>query len=144
MNCIRFLITAFIICTSFVLFGQKTIIKGRITDKETKEPLPFVNVAFKNSKIGTTSNFEGYFSIETYYATDSLTASFVGYKPLSRKVKKDISQTLNFELDPGNVQLQEIIIKPDKKYKDPAIAIMERVVENKKINDRKKLDAYEY
>lgn len=138
-----FYLLTFLILSS-VAFGQKTIINGRITDAETNEPLPFVNVAFKNSKIGTTSNLEGYFSIETYYATDSLIASFVGYKPLSKKVKKDQNQIINFKLSPGNVQLQEIIIKPDKKHKDPALAIMEQVIENKKINDRKKLDAYEY
>ncbi len=138
-----FYLLTFLILSS-VAFGQKTIINGRITDAENNQPLPFVNVAFKNSKIGTTSNLEGYFSIETYYATDSLIASFVGYKPLSKKVKKDENQIINFKLSPGNVQLQEIIIKPDKKYKDPALAIMEQVIENKKINDRKKLDAYEY
>ncbi len=124
--------------------GQKTVIKGKIVDAKTNEALPFVNIAFKNSKIGTTSNLEGYFELSTYYPTDSLIASFIGYKPMARAVKKDVEQTINFKLESGNVELQEVIVKPDKKYKDPAIAIMERVVENKKINDRKKLDAYEY
>ena len=138
------LLTVFFIGFGVALFGQKTIIKGKVFDAETKEELPFVNVAFKNSKIGTTTDLNGNYLLETYYATDSLSASFVGYKLQSLKVKKDVSQTLNFAMQTGTQQLNEVIILADKKYVDPAVALMEKVVANKKINDRKKLDAYEY
>ena len=114
------LLTVFFIGFGVALFGQKTIIKGKVFDAETKEELPFVNVAFKNSKIGTTTDLNGNYLLETYYATDSLSASFVGYKLQSLKVKKDVSQTLNFAMQTGTQQLNEVIILADKKIRRPS------------------------
>ena len=34
---------------------QSTVVKGRVIDRATGEPLPFVNIAFVDSKIGTTT-----------------------------------------------------------------------------------------
>lgn len=130
--------------SSSSLFSQRTVVSGNVSDAKTGEPLPFVNVAFQNSKIGTTTDFNGLYKIESYFATDSLTATFVGYKPLSFKVKKDQSQTINFKLVEGSVQLKEIVVKYDKKYRDPAVELMKKVVDNRDINNREKLDAYEY
>ena len=132
----RLLLTLFIVGFGTSLFSQKTIIKGKVFDTETKESLPFVNVAFKNSKIGTTTDLDGNFSLETYYATDSLSASFVGYKLMSLKVEKDENQTLNFAMQSGAQELSEVVVIADKQYVDPAVALMEKVVANKKINDK--------
>ncbi len=125
------------------LLGQKTIVSGTVYDAETKEPLPFVNIGFKGSKIGTTSNLEGEYYIDTYYATDSLTASFIGYKPLSIKVRLDIPQVLDFALEEGSVSLGEVVIS-GKDVENPAHVILKKVINNKPINNREKLDAYQY
>ena len=89
-----------LICLLFSIsvYAQKTEIKGRVFDAETGESLPYVNVAFKNSKTGTTTDLSGNYSISTYYATDTLVASFVGYLPMRKKVKKDASQVIDFAL----------------------------------------------
>ncbi|MGY6561197.1 MAG: DUF5686 family protein [Luteibaculaceae bacterium] len=123
--------------------AQKTIVFGTIIDAETKEPLPFVNVAFVNSKIGTTTDFTGNFRIETFYATDSLAASFVGYKRQSFKIKKDVAQQVNFNLEPSTQELQEVVISA-KESENPAHAIFRKIVEHKDVNNKEKLDAYEY
>lgn len=84
---LAFLLTALLIY-SLQGFSQKTVVYGTVYDEETKEPLPFVNVAFKDSKIGTTTDIDGNYRIETYYATDSVQASFIGYKPkLTRLIR---------------------------------------------------------
>ena len=127
------------------IFGQKTIINGCVTDAETGFPMPFVNISFKGTKIGTTTNLNGKYSLESYYASDSLQASFVGFNKLSKKVKKESTQEINFQLQSNNVQLHEIEISTSKKDKsNPALEIMKRVVDNKPINNREKLDAYQY
>jgi hypothetical protein len=126
------------------LSGQKTIISGKILDATTGDPLPFVNIAFQNSKIGTSSDMDGNYRLETYYPTDSLTASFVGYKPLSKRVKKDATQVLNFKLEPGQVNLKEVVVRVDKKAVNPALVILKKVIEHKRINNKTKLDAYQY
>lgn len=139
------LFIAFIFCAVNFSFAQKTKVSGRVYDAKTGEALPFVNIAFKNSKIGTSSDINGFYSIETYYPTDSITASFVGYQPLTFKVKKDKVQAINFPLKEGSVQLTEVVIKYDRKKDiNPAHEILKKLIENKKINNREKLDAYEY
>ncbi len=125
-------------------FSQTTKITGKISDAETKNPLPFVNIAFKNSKIGTTSNMDGNFLLETYYPSDSIVASSVGYQTMAKKIKKDVPQVINFEMKTGSIELAEIVIKADKKAENPAHPIMRGVIEHKNANNREKLTSYEY
>jgi hypothetical protein len=114
-----------------------------IYDAETKEPLPFVNIAFKGSKIGATTDIEGMYRIETYYATDSLVASFIGYMPQAKRVKRDRSQVVDFYLEPGSFSLGEVVVNA-KDFRNPAHVLLEKIIANKPINDRAKLDSYSY
>lgn len=60
-------------------------LKGRILDKTTKEPIPFVTITLESNNrqiAGTTSDFEGNYTIKPVAAGRyDLKASFVGYKP---------------------------------------------------------------
>lgn len=129
---------------SGVLFGQKTKVSGTVTDASTGEAIPYASVWFQGSKIGVSTDFDGKFLIETYYATDSLSASSLGYSTLSFKVKKDREQVINFSLETASIALAEVEIKADKKAENPAHVIFRHILKNKKVNNRAKLDAYEY
>ncbi len=124
-------------------FGQKTVVKGRVIDAVTKEGIGFSTIKFQDSKIGVVTDIDGYYSIETYYATDSLQISYMGYKKMTKGVLVDKSQEINFELIKGQEELPEIVIKA-KKRDDPALVLFRKIIKNKKINNRIKLDAYEY
>jgi hypothetical protein len=124
-------------------YGQKTTITGHVYDAKTKEPLPFVNVAFKGTKVGTTTDINGSYSIDTYYSSDSLMASFVGYKPQAQKVKKDVAQSIDFFLQEGSVNLGEVVINA-KDFENPAHVILRNIISHKPVNNRAKLEAYEY
>ncbi|NNE54689.1 MAG: carboxypeptidase-like regulatory domain-containing protein, partial [Flavobacteriales bacterium] len=116
---------------------------GRVVDADNGETMPFVNIHFKNSKIGTTTDLDGRYRIETYYATDSLVASFIGYNFQVKSVNKDVSQTVNFELTISSVELKTAeVVATDEE--NPAHPVVRNVLKNKKINNREKLDAYEY
>ena len=52
--------------------AQTTRVSGKVFDSETKEPLPFVNIIFKGTRIGTTSDFDGNFLLSTSEKVDSL------------------------------------------------------------------------
>src|SRR5690554_4735322 len=122
--------------------AQKTIVRGKIIDAETKEALPFVNLSFKDSKVGTSTNIDGNYSIETYYPTDTLFATFVGYEKQGKRVQKDKTQILNFELSAGEgIQLKEVEIRYQG---NPAHDILRRVWRNKEANNREKYDYYNY
>jgi hypothetical protein len=122
------------------LHAQKTKIYGNVFDDKTKESLPFVNVYFAGSTIGATTDINGHFAIETENAGDSLTASFIGYIPQNKKVKKHRYQEINFFLKSSNFDLPEVVIMGDY---DPAKALIKQVIKHKKnnrIKDYKYLD----
>ncbi len=140
-------LTTFLFCcflVPFSLFAQtKTVITGKVLDGETSEGMPFVNVYFKGTSIGATTNFDGYFSITTTTPTDSLVASSIGYRPKSRPVLKGKTQEINFNLLPDAQKLEEVTVSA--KRENPAWDILRAVVRNKKKNDApNSLQAYEY
>ncbi len=135
------LILLLFVCLPLYLLAQKTIVRGKVTDAETGETLPFVNLVFKDSKVGTSSDLDGNFYLETYYPTDSLVASFIGYTPLSQRVREDKDQTINFQMKTGGVALEEVVIKYQG---NPAHPILARVKRNKAANNREKFDSYSY
>jgi hypothetical protein len=124
------------------MYAQKTKVYGYVTDALKGDTLPFVNVSFKDSKIGTISDLNGKYVLESYYATDSIVVSFVGYRKLTLKVVKDKEQRLDIKLYPSTTDLPEIIIKPSDE--NPAHPIIRKVLVNKDINNREKLDHFQY
>ena len=125
------------------LLAQQTKVSGRVFDADTKESLPLVTLYFYDTKIGTNADLDGNFSISTYYATDSLIFNIVGYARKAVKIKKDVSQEIMVYLKPASVGLKEVVIKYEER-ENPAHPIIRRVIANKKVNDREKLEAYQY
>ena len=139
MRCIFLLFFTFV---TIVGISQQTTIKGRIIDGVTGEVLPFAKVRFQNSKIGTISDSLGNFFLETYYATDSVTFSFTGYLTQTKKVKKDQINSFEIKLHILTSDLEEVVVKaPDEL---PSTRLHKLVVANKPINNKEKLEAYEY
>jgi len=119
----------------------QTIISGKVTDAATGEPLPFVSVAFKATTTGTTTDLDGLYKITTQTPTDSLQASYIGFKNQTKKIKKGQTQVINFSLETGDFSLKEIVIKPGK---NPAIVLLEKIIDHKPDNDRDRYSAYQY
>ncbi len=123
------------------LFAQH-IIKGRVTDASNGDPIPFASVGLKGVNAGTTTNFQGEYTLNTKFLADSLYVSFVGYKKRTKKIDKKLTnQEIDFQLDPTNRSLQEVIVYSGE---NPAFKILRNVLKNKETNDRSKLTAYEY
>jgi hypothetical protein len=144
MASVRWFVGSILLCGAFpaLIHAQTTKVSGVVTDATTGETLPFVNIAFVDSRIGTTTDILGQYGIDTYYATDSIRVSSVGYVSRALPVRKDKAQVINIALEPSKVQLTEVVIKPSDE--NPAFAILRRVVQNKPVNNREKLEAYEY
>ncbi len=144
MNTTKLFAFALFILFSHVLIGQKTIVTGTVIDATTKETIPFATVSFKGTKTGTTTDINGNYKLESYYSSDSLLVTFLGYKPFTAFVKQDKSQEINVALSSSDLMLKEFQIVGSKKDENPAHAIIKQMIANKKINNRVKLDAYEY
>lgn len=122
--------------------AQSTKVSGVVTDAKTGETLPFVNIGFVDSRIGTVTDMDGHYALDTYYATDTLLFSFVGYSNRKVVVKKDKAQVLDVQMEASSAELMELVVRPTGE--NPAWAILRRVVAQKPANNREKLSAYQY
>lgn len=123
------------------LQAQQTVVSGVVSDSETGETIPFVNLFIKGTTAGATSGISGNYKIVTTQKGDTLVASYIGYKPQEIVISPGKEQEINFQLVSDIVDLQEIVFEADE---NPAWAIMRKVVSNKKQNDKYALDNFEY
>ncbi len=76
--CLLLLINLITITT----FGQ--VIRGRVLDQKTREPVDFASVFFNGTFLGTTTDVEGAFELDvTPYASRTLQISAMGYQTSS-------------------------------------------------------------
>lgn len=127
---------------SYNSFAQQTKVSGTIWDANNGQRMPFVKVQFKDSKIGVLSDTLGYFSIETYYATDSLVFSFPGYLTQVVKVNKDEIQEYTIRMSNKINEFDEVKILPPDEF--PSTTLHKKVIAHKDINNKEKLLSYEY
>jgi len=100
---------------------------GKIVD-ENKQALPFVNVYWKGTTAGTSSNLEGKFTIPANASSDSLVFRMVGYRELVLPKAKVSS----VQLQPDVVNLKTVEIKVRKK--DPAYDIIKKTIKRRKFH----------
>ncbi|MBU2493165.1 MAG: TonB-dependent receptor [Bacteroidetes bacterium] len=102
-----------------IFAGTTGKLVGRITDKATGDPLPFVNVIIMGTSLGAATDLDGYYSIlNVSPGTYTLKASAIGYNSVTMenvKVSIDLTTTINFELSDTSIQLgQEVVIVATK------------------------------
>jgi hypothetical protein len=123
------------------LFAQKTVTRGSVTDSETNEPVPFVNIVFQQSTVGTISDFHGLYFLETFYPGDTLIASCMGYQTAKVKIRPGVQQVCNFVLIPLSLNIEEVVVKPGE---NPAFQILRNISENKKNNNPERFTSFQY
>lgn len=126
-------------CCNAVL--SQTIVKGTVFDNKTGEPMPFVNVVFQHSTVGTITDINGAYYIKTSHATDTIIATSLGYDIQKFAVKKNFFQEINFQLNTSSLQIEEIVVK---RGENPAFAILEKIYANKKKNNPDRFNAVQY
>lgn len=127
--------------------SAQTRVSGVVVD-ETGQPIPFVNVYFKNSSQGTITSDAGKFDLYSSTNHTTLVISYIGFQTIEHKISTRTSLNLKFVLKEGE-QLQEVVVitKPKKhlkKNENPAYPILQKIWENKYRNQLKHLDALEY
>lgn len=133
-------------CVLMLLFSTtglnaQFVIKGRITDASTGDPIPFASVGLKGLPYGTSTNFEGQYELKAKSLSDSLFVSFVGYKKRTKVVAKAANQVIDFQLESAQKALAEVIVYSGE---NPAHKVLKQLIQQKTKNDRARLQAYEY
>jgi hypothetical protein len=92
-------------------------IKGKLLDKESKEPIPYASIYLKGKTIGTTSNEEGrfIFHVPLNLSQDTLIVSVIGYSQFKSKVSLLTGKDTLLELKQSAILFQEVTISTSKK-----------------------------
>jgi hypothetical protein len=135
MNTKKIFILSLFLFSKIFLFAQQeqeTLVVGQIFDKRDKIPLSSVNIYFKNTEIGTTSNDEGYFLLRSRGQERTLVFSSVGYKTREIRVDLGVPAFLNVELEEQNTLLEDIFVVPGV---NPALEWMRKIRLQRRAND---------
>jgi outer membrane receptor protein involved in Fe transport len=100
--------------------AQKGIIQGVLTEEINNQqvPLPFANVYFEGTTIGTTSDFDGNFSISTQPGSYVLICAFMGYETFKKQVEITAggTVTVNIQMKPEGIAIEgvEVVAKMNR------------------------------
>lgn len=91
----KILYITLLILSQFINAQDKGTLKGTLTDKETNnESLPFANVLIKGTTIGTTTDFDGNYSIKVPAGNHIVVFSFLGYKAVEKSFSIKVGETV--------------------------------------------------
>lgn len=91
-------------------------VKGRITDRQTGEPLPGATVQVEGTAQGAVSNVDGLYTLSLRKGTYTLTVSYVGYRQQQHKGVRVAGETvLDFALEVDAQTLNEVSVVAQKK-----------------------------
>ncbi|WP_445458203.1 DUF5686 family protein [Flavobacterium sp. HNIBRBA15423] len=125
--------------TSLVAVSQQKI-SGVVVAADNNQPLAFVNILINNNpKLGTVSDIDGKFELESKETISILSFSYVGYE------KKEISYSgekrVNVALTSSKVALNEVVVYASE---NPANRIIKEVIKNKDKNNPERLTSFTY
>jgi hypothetical protein len=133
---------------SFLQAQKVTKVKGQVIDADTKEALPFVNIGSLGTTVGTSTDFDGFYELESQWMSDKLIVSYVGYDTDTIDIVLGKRQKINVELKPSSTSLKEVTITAKKRrYRrrgNPAVDFVKRAIKNKEKNRLEGQDYYEY
>jgi hypothetical protein len=145
---ILLLIVLFSCPVSFSQISDRTEINGRVIDAKTGLPIAGVSVFLQKTTVGTITDDKGIYSIITKVPAEKIVFSFIGYETASSNFSKNTVQTINAGLNLSPISLDEVIIKPARRnYKNknnPAVELIEKVIENKSVNRKEKFSYLQY
>ena len=153
----RKIIVLLLFLTPLALAAQTTTtaVQGRVRDAESNEPIPFVQIVFEGTTIGTETDMDGRFSIGNTQGLTKLQFRMMGYEPQTFKAEKGkTKKRVTVKMVPRGKTLEAVEITAKKgknKYSrknNPAVELVKRVIDHKEQNriesaDRWRRNVYE-
>ena len=105
-----FLTITLVVVVIFSAFSQDHVLSGTITDKATGQPMAGVNIAVKDTYIGTISDKDGKFKLESSKLPPFvIRISMMGYSVIELEITTQ-TQNLNIELEETYILGQEVVV----------------------------------
>ena len=99
-----------LILLSGSLFAQEIVLKGKVYDKGSNEPLPGATILIAGTTNGTISDVNGEFTLRLGSGETDLIVKYLGYKDVSISTNASGSTLLEVSMDELNSQLAEVVI----------------------------------
>lgn len=85
------------------------LVEGVVTDAETEETMPGVNITIKgNPTVGTSTNLNGEYSLNAPAANDTLVFSFIGYQRLEVPIQE--RSQINVAMELSTITGEELVV----------------------------------
>ncbi|WP_460542499.1 SusC/RagA family TonB-linked outer membrane protein, partial [Echinicola sediminis] len=105
-------LTVAVMCLTLICgpssYAQAQTVSGKVTDADSGEPLPFVNVLVKGTTRGTTTDIDGLYTININSSQDVLVFSFIGFDAKEYTVGNQ--STIDVQLQGNTKQLDEVVV----------------------------------
>jgi len=105
----RILLAAVCLLLGYTGFAQQ-VVRGKVMDNQTGEPLPGASVMIVGTAQGTLTDGHGDFSIDAHPGQHSLSISFVGYETVIVPLTEN-NKTIHVSLITSGLVLSEITVK---------------------------------
>ena len=89
---------------------KTVVLKGRVVDSKTKDPLPGINIVLKSPYVGTTTNANGEYTLQLPAGQILLDVTGLSIKPSRRQLILYGDGVLNIELVEDIYQLGEVVV----------------------------------
>ncbi len=143
----RYIITVILFLISSVAYNAEnnSIIRGTITDKNTREPLAGVYVIY-GRQMGTTTDEKGLYQFSTTPGKLSITFQFIGYESVTKEILARSNDTveLDIELEMKIREIDQIVVSADKIEKRVAeLSVSMDIIKSSFLSDNHITDAAE-
>ncbi len=103
------------------------MIRGRVSDQSTNEPLPAATVQILGTYQGTITNNDGVYAIAVDELPVKIVVRYIGYR--TDTLTAHTLSPLEFQLEPVAIEMKPMVVTDE----DPAIWIMRQVIERKQV-----------
>src|SRR5690606_11074823 len=106
----------------FLSYSQTTVVKGTVVD-QNGQPIPGANVVIQGKAIGTVTDFDGNFALDTSEEPPfTISISSIGFVAGKAQVTQN-NQTISVTLNEAETQLDEVVISasrtPERIFESP-------------------------
>ncbi len=93
---------------SFNIYSQALTVKGTVTDGDTYDGLPGVNIQIKGTTNGTSTDIDGNYSLEVSRPDDVLIFSFIGYS--TQEIAVNNRNIIDVQMEESMETMQEVVV----------------------------------
>lgn len=104
----RLSILLFVLTCGIQSWAQNREVTGKVTDNNSGESLPGVNISVKGTSSGTATDENGRFKLSVPQGSEVLVFSFIGY--VTKEVTIPSSNVLDLTLESAAGQLEEVVV----------------------------------